>query len=316
VIALSLGVYAVKNGIFAIVSGGSYNVHGPDPSFLATNNAIGLAFVMNLPLLTYLLKMETHLWLRRVMKVMIFLTYPAVICTYSRGAWLGLASVTAVMALKSRRKFLLIPCAVVALFIVTAVPDLVPQRVEDRYEDLVNYKSEVSAESRFWNWEFCKRVGMANPLTGAGFSFSAKELYAIYYPEFIERWGPDKEWSCHSVWFTILAENGVVGLTLWLWLLGASIMTLRQMRSFGLGHTQVLWISDLTYSLNASLIGFMVVGTFFDAAYFDMFYYLIAIVISMKELLKGLEVKEVGVVVVENQSQKGWEERIRGGAQW
>jgi hypothetical protein len=42
---------------------------------------------------------------------------------------------------------------------------------------------------------------------------------------------------------------------------------------------------DLAGALQFSLIGFVVVGTFIDAAYFDMLYYLIAIVVIMKQIL-------------------------------
>jgi len=53
-----------------------------------------LALVMNIPLLYYLLKTETITWLRWLIKAMLLFSFPAVVCTYSRGAWLGLAMVT------------------------------------------------------------------------------------------------------------------------------------------------------------------------------------------------------------------------------
>jgi hypothetical protein len=37
--------------------------------------------------------------------------------------------------------------------------------------------------------------------------------------------------------------------------------------------------------LKAALITFIVVGTFYDAAYFDMFYYLVAAIIIIKEII-------------------------------
>jgi putative inorganic carbon (HCO3(-)) transporter len=151
VIALSLGFYGLKAGFFVITSGGSYIVWGPEESFLEANNAIGLALVMNLPLLVYLLKTETRTWLRWIMKAMFLLSYPAIICTYSRGAWLGMVTVTTVLVLRSQHRFRLLAAGgLLALFLLPAAIQLAPEQLVKRYNDLVNYKEESSAQSRFW----------------------------------------------------------------------------------------------------------------------------------------------------------------------
>src|SRR5919106_1704289 len=106
VLALTLGFHGLKGGIFVILSGGEHIVWGPEGSFLEANNAIGLALAMNIPLLIYLLKTETKAWLRWVMIAMLVFSYPAILGTYSRGAWLGLAIVTLLLLLRSKHKFL------------------------------------------------------------------------------------------------------------------------------------------------------------------------------------------------------------------
>jgi hypothetical protein len=45
------------------------------------------------------------------------------------------------------------------------------------------------------------------------------------------------------------------------------------------------WMHELAGGLQISLAAYVVVGTFIDAAYFDMLYYLIAMVVIMKERL-------------------------------
>ena len=54
VIALSLGFYGVKGGIFTATTGGGYQVRGPEGSFISGNNEIGLALAMTAPLLYFL----------------------------------------------------------------------------------------------------------------------------------------------------------------------------------------------------------------------------------------------------------------------
>lgn len=291
VIALSLGFHGVKAGIFSLISGGNYMVFGPDQSFLAANNSIGLALAMNVPLLFYLLKIETRPWLRWIMRAMLALSYPAVICTFSRGAWLGLAAVTAVIVLQSERRFLIV--AIAGLLGIVLLPFLLqraPERLVKRYDDFANYKEEASAQSRLWNWEFCARVGLAHPLHGGGFEFYSSETYAIYFPEFLEAW-PGKVWSCHSAWFTIFGEHGYLGILLWIGLIASCGLSLRQMRSIGRTHAKLSWVIHHAHMLQGALIGYMVAGTFLDVAYFDLFYQLVAVCIIVKESMHHIAVE-------------------------
>ena len=64
VVALSIGFFAIKGGVFGILSGGSQLVYGPEGSFLYANNSIGLALAMNVPLLYYLIQLESKPWMR------------------------------------------------------------------------------------------------------------------------------------------------------------------------------------------------------------------------------------------------------------
>ena len=218
VIAFSLGFFALKGGIFFITTGGQQMVWGPENSFLEANNSIGLALAMNVPLLFYLAKSETKRWLRLLIWAMIVFSYPAVIGTFSRGAWLGLAAASVLVLLRSQRKVLTV--SVAALLIVMALPFwhyFTSRRIQNRYEELVNYEEDTSAQSRFWTWEFCKRVGMANPLTGGGFELYSWTTYEKYYPEFLIWRG--KVATCHGTWMQMFAEHGFPGFIVWNFLL-------------------------------------------------------------------------------------------------
>jgi probable O-glycosylation ligase (exosortase A-associated) len=286
VIALSLGYYGLKGGIFVLATGGDYTVWGPSDSFLYANNAIGLALAMNVPLLLYLWKIETRPWLRWTLMTMLILSYPAVVFTYSRGAWVGLAIITALLVLKSKHKFrLMAASAILGMVIIPSLQEISPQRLVDRYDALVGYQEETSAQSRFWNWEFCQRVGQAHPLVGGGFSFYSVETYQTYFPEFIERW-PDKVWSCHSMWYTIFGEHGFPGLIVWVGLIGSCFLSLRRMHAYGKAEGRMAWVVDYADMLQTSLVGYVIVGTFYDAAYFDMFYYLVAILIIVQDKIQ------------------------------
>jgi putative inorganic carbon (hco3(-)) transporter len=287
IVGYSLGFYGLKGGLFAIISGGGMIVWGPEDSFLYANNSIGLGLAMNIPILLYLLKVEQSSWLRRILRLALFLTYPAIICTYSRGAWLGMVVVTAMSLLKSRKRFFAIGLAgVVTLVLQLVSPQITPDRLQQRYDSLVNYEEDSSAQSRFWNWEFCKRVGLARPLSGGGFNLYRLESYANFYPEFLMQW-PGKVWSCHSSWLTLFAEHGIPGFVIWFTLLIYSLMSLRQIRAYGKSAGR-LYLLNFVDMVQNSLVAYVVVGTFIDAAYFDIFYYFVAFTI----IQKGIVLKE------------------------
>ena len=286
VITLALGFHGLKSGIFAIMTGGSQLVYGPENSFLTANNSIGLALAMNIPLLYYMQQVEPNRWLRRIMITMLVFSYPAVVCTFSRGAWLGLAAGTFLIIWKSHhRTKLLIVMSLMWILLLPFVLDILPNRVLSRYNDLVNYEHDGSAQSRFWNWELCRRVGVANPLHGGGFDFYSKEIYSLYYPEFNAHWG-SKVWSCHSAWFTILGEHGVITFSIWLGLFVSYFFSIRKMLRLGKSHVHLAWVIPYAEMLQITMVVYMVVSTFLDTAYFDIFYQLVAALVILKECFR------------------------------
>ena len=288
VVALSIGFFAIKGGVFGILTGGSQLVWGPEGSFLYANNAIGLALAMNVPLLYYLIQLESKPWIRWLMWIMLGMSVPAVVCTFSRGAWLGLAAAIGLILIKSKYKVLIgiggAACVLSALLFLPFLSlDILPERVQSRLNELVNYEEEASAVSRFWNWEMCKRVGLANPLIGEGFDFYGPHVYPKYFPEFIEKYGYGKSWSCHSMWMTVLAEHGILTFLLWIILLLSCFLSLRKVQRFSRRVDGLQWMGYYASMIEISLIVYMIVGTFLDVAYFDVYYHFIVAVILLKE---------------------------------
>jgi O-antigen ligase len=156
---------------------------------------------------------------------------------------------------------------------------------------LENPEEDVSAQTRFWSWEFCRRVGAANPLVGAGFNFYSEKAYVRYYWEFLEKW-PGKVWSCHNMWLTIFAEHGAMAFVIWSCMFVLAIFSLRQMASYGRAQ-RLSWVVDYADMLQIALAGFMLIGMFIDIAYYEISYQLIAIVIVMKEVVRRKIVENV-----------------------
>ncbi len=285
VIALCIGLFALKGGLWSLLTGFQYIVWGPPGTFLHANNSIGLAMAMNVPLLFYLIKVESNTWIRRIMWAMLIFSVPAILGTFSRGAWLGLAAATGLILLKSQYKILIAMAGLifVLLFLPLLTLDVLPERIQSRFDQLINYEEEASAESRFWNWELCWRVGLANPLTGEGFNYYQKSMYQKFFPEFQDRWGYEVVWACHSMWFTIWGEHGIPAFLLWIILLTSCFLSLRKVQRFSRMNKDLVWLEHYAWMIQISLVVYCIVGTFLDIAYFDVFYYLVGVVILLKE---------------------------------
>jgi putative inorganic carbon (HCO3(-)) transporter len=283
VVALSLGFFAAKTGLFALATGFQQKVYGPEDTYLFQENMIGIALSVNLPLLVYLLRVERARWLRWTVAAMFLLSYPAVVGTFSRGAWLSLGAVSILLVLCSRRRILAIGLVLLlAVGGVTWQSFFVSDRVAARWDTLVNYEEDSSAQSRFWSWEFCKRAGLGRPF-GGGFELYSIEAYLRFYPEFVERW-PGKVWVCHSMWMELLAEHGILGFLLGTGLIASCLLSLRRLSREAQRQRTQTRVGDLAPMLVVSFVGFMTGGTFLDVAYHELFYQLVAMVIIARAL--------------------------------
>ena len=283
VIALSLGFLGAKLGLFALATGLQQKTYGPEETYLFQENAIGIALAANLPLLMYLFRVEKARWLRQTIVAMFILSYPAVVATFSRGAWISIAAVSVFLVTSSRRRLIaMVFVLVLGVGAIVWQDYIVSDRLAARWDTLRNYQEDASAESRFWNWEFCRRVGMGRPF-GGGFDLYSPDAYLQYYPEFAIRW-PGKVWVCHSMWMEFLAEHGVLGFVLGVGLIMSCLFSTRALsRQTDGKRTRV---GELAPMLGVSFVAFITGGTFLDVAYHELFYQIIALVIVAKTLAR------------------------------
>jgi putative inorganic carbon (HCO3(-)) transporter len=104
VVALSLGFYGFKGGLFTIMTGGHSRVLGPYGTYIADNNDLALALVMTVPLVWYLQAQATNKWLRYALIALAVLTMAAAAGSYSRGALLAGGAMLVFLWLKSANK--------------------------------------------------------------------------------------------------------------------------------------------------------------------------------------------------------------------
>lgn len=285
VVALSIGYYGIKGGVFTLTTGGGQHVLGPAGSFISGNTEIGLALVMVLPLYWYLYSSSANKWIKFGLIAAILLIIIAIIGTQSRGAFLAIISIAIFLWLKSRKK--LIPFVVIA-FITPMIIMFMPQSWHDRMATINSYEEDGSAMGRIKAWTFATQLANARPLTGGGFESFTKENYETFSPGLIvpKPGGYVHYPDVHSIYFEILGEHGYIGLIIFLfvgylcWNNGKKIIKLTK------NSNEYKWAHDLASMIQVSFIGYAVGGAFLGLAYFDLPYHFAVILAQLLRIVQ------------------------------
>ncbi len=275
IIALSIGFYGFKGGIFTILTGGSYAVYGPSGSFIYGNNEIGLALIMTIPMIRYLHLTTEHKALKTGLMVTMWLCVVSVIGTQSRGAFVGIACMGLFLIMKSRNR---LPMLLAMLIIVPILIGFMPESWHDRMGTIKTYEEDASAMGRINAWWMAFNLAKNNIL-GGGFE-------CFQYPTFV-MYAPVKHdvHDAHSIYFETMGEHGFIGLGIFLLI---AITTLRSAGTIikqAKKSEETQWMADLAGMLQVSLLGYGASGAFLGLAYFDLYYHYIAIIVILKAML-------------------------------
>jgi putative inorganic carbon (HCO3(-)) transporter len=269
VMSLSIGFYGVKAGLWALLPGSEHGrALGPEGSFIGDNNGLALGLSMTVPLLFFLAQEERRRWLRLGLYVTCALSALTIVFTYSRGGFLGLAAVCLMMLVRARKW-----TAAAAVVVVGAavLMWLAPQQWSGRIGTIATYEADMSAMSRLWAWGIGWQLALESPLLGWGFRIYSPEIWARFMPGY-HTWH-----NAHSVYFQVLAEHGFTGLFLFLGLLMSALGDLRAARREARGSDERAWVIPYAGGIEAGIVAFMVAGTFYNLAYADLIYVLIAL---------------------------------------
>jgi probable O-glycosylation ligase (exosortase A-associated) len=272
VISLCFGLIVLKSLPYIVMTGGAVHVFGPQFSMVADNNDLGLALNMTLPLFFFLARSESDRRLKWLFGLLFVVTIPAIFCTYSRGALLGLAAVFLLMFLRLKNKIIL---GFIVVLAVAAALLFAPDSWKTRMNP--NQDLDQSALGRINAWTFSWNLAKDYPLFGGGFSTFTPELYERYAPNASRVIGP------HSVYFGVLAEHGFFGLVLYLALLASCFGTTLRLVKYAriYGDQEVIEYANM---FQISLTGFAVSGFFLGRAYFEYYWAIVACVAVLNRL--------------------------------
>jgi len=288
IIALSLGYYGVKGGIFTIAHGGAFRVQGPEGTFFAGNNEMALVLAMLVPLIRYLHLQTSQIWVRWGLASAMVLSGIAAIGSQSRGGLLAIAAMGVYLWLKSRHKFVTGIYIGIAVAIMASV---MPQSWYDRMDTIKNYQEDESALGRINAWHTAFNVAK-DRVTGGGFETFRPPTFQQYAPE------PFRVHDVHSIYFEVMGEQGFIGFGMFILLAVFTWLRANQVIRECKKDPERKWAADLAAMIQVSLVGYGAGGAFLGMAYFDLTYHLMIILILAAKFSGVLDKKATAMSAV------------------
>jgi putative inorganic carbon (HCO3(-)) transporter len=275
VVAMSLGLFGLKGGLFTIASGGNFRVYGPDGSYIGENNSMALALVTTLPLIWYLRAEVKSKWMMLGLTAMTALTAVSVVGSYSRGALVGGICMLFFLWTHSHKKA---QTAIILLAVVGLIMTIMPAAWFERMNTIDDYKEDSSALGRMNAWKFAINIATKFPL-GGGYNVFSPRQFMLYAPE------PLNYHAAHSIWFQVLGDHGFVGLAIYIVLIFLAWRTGTRVRKHCQNQPELKWAENLARMCQVCLVGFAISGSFLSLAYFDLYYDIIVILVCLEKIL-------------------------------
>ena len=287
----ALAANFVPFGLKTLISGGGYGTNlglqGGNSGF-AEGGQLSTVCLMAVPLAIFL---SRHGQLIPRVKFM-GLAYWAVaglavvtaVGTYQRSALVGLVVMMAVMVLQSKHKF---GFAAVAAVVVAALIYATSATWTARIATMQDYASDGSAYTRILVWRWTWDYVMQHPF-GGGFM-----MFVINHIELPGLDGGPAQIqfgrAFHSIYFEVLGEQGFPGLALWLAITAVAVYRLRRTAKRAKAYAELEWVTALAVALQSSLAAFMSSGAFIGIAFQPMYWYFIAMSISLNAYMWRVE---------------------------
>lgn len=242
------------------------------------NNLFGMMMVIGISFVLYPFLMKESVSLRKKICILIFL--PAVIftviCTFSRGAFLGMVGVLFLIFLRIKRKLLVL---LLILCILPILPFILPSGYKERLSTISNYQQDGSAVGRIEAWKAGFEMIRTYPLTGIG-------LQNFSY--FVEVYNPDaiygKKLVAHNAYIELAAEAGLITFFFYVLLIITSVIDLSKLRKKFIGNKENYWAIPITYLLECSFCGYLICSMFGSTETYEVLYFLCGMVVMLKRV--------------------------------
>lgn len=307
---LSLAANFVPFGVKVMLSGGGYGVNlglQRGNSGLAEGGLLSTACLMAIPLALFLARNSQLMPKTRLTPLAYWgiagCALLTAIGTYQRSALIGLIAMGAFMIARSKHKVAYgFAGAVVALGLVVASSD----RWADRIETITEYQTESSAYTRILVWRWTLNFAVSHPLGGGFQSYLVNNI--TFPPDALHPGGYIQFGRAfHSIYFEMLGEQGWLGLAMFLAIAATTMLSLHRVARRTRRIPELEWCADFSIAIQSGLVAFMTAGAFVGIAFQPMFWYFVAMGVSLRAYVWRVEKMEAA-------PKPGWRERTQAAA--
>jgi probable O-glycosylation ligase (exosortase A-associated) len=274
---LAIHVLVALDGLRGFYTAGereeAEGLQGTLSGFLGDTNDFALAMLVMVPYAYFLAAEARRPATRLLLRGVTVLYVLAAMFSFSRGGFLTLLAVLGCFVWRSKRRVQgLAAGAVLALALVVALPSTFWARMGTISEA----GTDANAQTRLLAWQAGLRMWTTNPLFGMG-PGNFQTGYRLYKPE----GAGNQIFAAHSIYFQVLGELGVGGLSLGAWLVRSALQTRRAVRrqldaDAWRDHPDRPFGRAVANASEASLLAFLVGGAFLSAAYYPHFWFNLA----------------------------------------
>ncbi|MGI9493879.1 MAG: putative O-glycosylation ligase, exosortase A system-associated [Geminicoccaceae bacterium] len=278
--------YSVKGGFAFLISGGAYRFEGPPGTSIGDNNHLAAAFLLAIPLINYLRLHAAIRVVRNGLAALLVLTILAVLCTQSRGGFIGLVVLGGVFLWMSGRRISHIAAglAIICLAVALASENLVSrlQSIESAHQQ------DTSFLGRVVSWQMHVDAALDRPLVGAGaYAIQTWPVFGIYRPASpIVDIQLQKPVAAHSIYFQVLGDHGFVAFGLYIALLWTAWRNATWVIQRAGDHPASLWMVNLASMTRVSLATFAVTGAAVSMGFYDYFLAILVLTACLKRKLE------------------------------
>lgn len=204
--------------------------------------------------------------------------YLAVVGSSSRGAQLALAVIFIWGALKLKGGFrLMLGVSILAIALYNLLPEEQLNRFRESGED-------VTSQQRLAYWDIGVELAKEHPLLGIGYKNWSPHV-AKMYPDGV---GPlQKVEVPHSIYIEPAAELGLTGLVWFILMVVIAFIINARTRKVA-QQVQSVFIRNITFGLDAGMVGFLVAGAFVTVIYYPFFWVQIGMIAMLNANAKKI----------------------------
>ncbi len=244
-------------------------------AFIGDGNDYALSVNLCIPFCLFLLQQSKKKIVKLAWLSMLLLLVVAIVATKSRGGTVALAAMGLHYWLKSERKVMTagVFAAVVLMILVVAPPSYFERM------GTITDTEESSAQGRIVAWTEGVKMAVRNPILGAGVGHFGVAFGAAQGG----RW-----MTAHSIYFLVLGELGLPGITLLLAIIFVNLSVNRRLmrRAESLPPEEAFRAKSVLMCTSASLIAFASGGAFLSAAYYPHLYILCGLLAAGRHIVR------------------------------